>query len=270
MVGRLWGTRVFGDLAGQSFYFLEKNAWQRKIGLFMLRRVTLIKVLGESVRNMLAEKYSLTNTIVMDNGVEIAADKQPQQARSLAGENIEVLHVGVLNRTKGIQPILLSVAELAARHPGIRFTFLGEWGDRSLETWARQYIEEAGIAEHVSFVGLVTGAAKWDHFARADVYLHPSTLDGQPLSILEAMGLGLPVVASRTGAIPDTVLHGRNGLLLDDVDPEHIVAAFDALVANPDLYERISANNLEDFSRRFTLDGFCRNIQSTLERLRDG
>jgi len=269
LVSRLGGTRVIGDLAGQSFYFLEKNIWQRKIGLFLLRKVTVIKVLGESIREMLREKYSLSNTLVIDNGVEIPDDRPPLRARSLDRSQIEVLHVGVLNQTKGIKPILLSVPELVSRFPGIRFTFIGVWGDRRLESWARQYIEDAGIAQHISLVGLVTGPAKWDYFTRADIYLHPSTLDGQPLSILEAMGMGIPVIASRTGAIPDTVSHGRNGLLLDAVDSQNIIAAFEVLIDTPDLYSGISENNLRDFSKRFTLENYCSNLHHELVQLRD-
>jgi len=158
---------------------------------------------------------------------------------------------------------------LANRFPGIRFTFVGEWGDRRLESWARNFIEESKIAKQVSFVGLVTGEAKWDYYARASIYLHPSSLDGQPLSILEAMGLGLPVIASRTGAIPDTVIHGRNGLLLDFVDSQHIVEAFESLIDTPDLYQKISENNLSDYSKRFTLENYCHNVHQALERIRD-
>lgn len=268
-LSRLLGTKILGDLAGMTFYFLEKSRWQRRIGLSLLRRVTVIKVLGDSLKDMLREKYALTNTLVMDNGVELAADRRPPRARSLTGKSLEVLHVGVLNQTKGIKSILQSVPALAARFPDIRFTFLGEWGDRGLESWVRQHIEEAGIARYVSFVGLVTGDAKWEYFARSDIYFHPSSLDGQPLSILEAMGMGLPVIASKAGAIPDTVIQGRNGILLDAVDSEHIVAAFGTLADTPGLYASMSQNNLHDFYKRFTLENFCRNIKHTLEQLRD-
>ncbi|MCV7227179.1 glycosyltransferase family 4 protein [Mycolicibacterium komossense] len=73
----------------------------------------------------------------------------------------------------------------------------------------------------------------WDLLAGADMMCFPSAIDQSPNVILEAGAAGLPVIASRTGAIPDMVVDGRTGILVDHLDQANILAALRMLLDNP-------------------------------------
>ena len=108
-----------------------------------------------------------------------------------------------------------------------------------------------------------------DRYARAGVFVFPS-LWHEPFGIpvIEAMAAGLPVVATRGGALPEIVIHGETGLLVDRGDAEGLSAAIATLLANPDLRARMGAAGRERVRNLFTWD-HCVDRLSELYALAD-
>lgn len=113
--------------------------------------------------------------------------------------------------------------------------------------------EELGNAE-VRFVPFVNDPADVArHYHAADVYVHPSVVDTFPNSVLEALACGLPVVATRVGAIPEEVDEELAGLLVPPRDPSSLRAALERVLVDDERRQRLGRSAAEEAQRRFSL-----------------
>ncbi len=140
---------------------------------------------------------------------------------------------------KGLHTSLRAFARFAEEFPRSRFTIAGEGPLRGeLEALAR----ELGVAEQVAFTGFLSQEALKQQLDGAHVFLHPSELgadgnqEGVPNSMLEAMAVGLPVVATRHGGIPEAVEEGVSGYLVAERDDAALAGAMRRLAQDPDRY----------------------------------
>lgn len=141
-------------------------------------------------------------------------------------------HVGALIGYQKGQPLLI---EAARERPRVQFVFVGSGPD---EAALRAQSEGLG---NVHFAGQVEDVAS--HLASFDVFAFPSLFEGLGSILLDAMALELPIVASRTGGIPDIIRDGDNGLLVPPDDSDALGAAIDRLLDDTLLQERFAANN---------------------------
>lgn len=88
---------------------------------------------------------------------------------------------------------------------------------------------------------------------RADIFVLPSRAENQPVSILEAMARGVPVVATRVGAIPEQIDDGASGLLVDPGNAEQLAAALEQLIISPEKREAFGAAGQARFTRDFSV-----------------
>lgn len=93
--------------------------------------------------------------------------------------------------------------------------------------------DRLGLARRVAFLGTVPLAELRERYARASVFCLPSKQEGFGIVFLEAMAAGLPVVAGRAAAVPETVAEGETGLLVDPSDPAALATALAGLLAQP-------------------------------------
>jgi glycosyltransferase involved in cell wall biosynthesis len=144
---------------------------------------------------------------------------EPSRRQSTDG-SFTIGSLGRLDRVKGYDLLLQAVASL----PQTRLVILGDGAERpELERQAR----DLGIADRVAMPG-------WEpeprvRLAEWDVFCLPSRSEGYPLSIVEAMFAGLPVVATAVGSVAEAVQENRTGLLVAKDDPEALTAALAAL-----------------------------------------
>ena len=254
-------VRVVGDLAGADFQFLQRGSTIGVYGRWLLRRLAVIRVLGEPIAATL-RAHGLDNAVIVSNGI----DEPPGAAveRTL-GREPSFLYVGKLAEAKGVLTLLEFVRELAASgNPG-RLDLVGEWENPAFEAKALALIATDGLDDRVRVHGLLVGDAKWQMFRSADVLLHPTHWDGQPVTVLEALAFGLPVVATRVGAIPDTIRSGVDGYLMADRGAAEIAAGVRAITCDPDVYAAFSAHARRSFLDRFTSARFEQAMSALLE-----
>ena len=104
--------------------------------------------------------------------------------------------------------------------------------------------------------GAIHGPEKWTIFQEADVFVLPSHNECFPLTILEAMSAGLPVVASRIGGIPDMIGDGGEGFIVPMKDEEALFKATSQLCKDQALLQRMSADALLAYNQRYTIEHF--------------
>lgn len=252
--------KLLGELAGSSFYFLESNFIIQKICISSLRKFDSIRVLGDATLQYL-NNYGISNGYVMDNGVQIPHTGLRIAKRFKEGQMPHLLFVGALNKEKGIF-VLSEIADLLQQNK-IEFIFdiVGEWSSKQERDEFHHLINLKGIDGRFKFHGLQINDSKWDLFLNADLFIFPSFNEGQPITILEALAFGLPIVSSNVGLIPETIKDGINGLIINGNKGSDFLNGINRLLSNRDLYEKISKNNIELYNKRFTAEIYTRSFQ---------
>lgn len=172
-----------------------------------------------------------------------------------------VLTLARLEKQKGI-PYLLDVA---SRVPEASFAIAGDGPDRAaLEMRAR----ELGIADRVTFLGRRSDVPEL--LAATDVFMLPSLYEGLPLTVLEAMAAGRPVIATAAGGTGEVVIDGETGLLVPPADPAALAAALRRLLADPAEAVRLAATARDRVQRDYGIDVMVRRIESIYDEVRGG
>jgi len=263
-VARKMGSRVCAELAGMRFEFRHRPS-QWRIAYPVLNAITSLRYLAHSIREAHRELNG-PYPVVFYNGVE--APPPPQ--RENAVDHLRVSYVGALEPAKGFD-VFIDTACLAGKLGlPIEWTAVGEWCHAAYREAVFARLKTVRPEPRVSFPGLLLGKQKWRAYQSADVLLHPSRLDGQPLAILEAMSQGLAIIAGRVGAIPETLVDGRNGRLLDRFDPTIILDTLAEWRADPQRLRAISEQNVEDFKVRFTAERYVRRFSEWLHAVARG
>lgn len=128
-----------------------------------------------------------------------------------------LLFLGLIGFNKGIYD-LLDVID--THQEEFRGDFILKVGGNGEVEKLQELIAKKGISDIVNYEGWVSGDKKADLLNGADVYVLPSYKEGLPISILEAMSYSLPVISTRVGGIPEIIINGKNGFLINPGDKE--------------------------------------------------
>ena len=172
-----------------------------------------------------------------------------------------ILSVGRLRAKKGLDTLIDACAALRQRGQAFVCEIVG-YGEEQARLEAQ--IERLGLGDCVRLPGKLAREQVIARYARAAVYVQPSRIaadgdrDGIPNVLLEAMAMGLPVVASNVSGIPELVGHGHNGLLVEPDRPEALADAIVRLLAQPQLCAELGGQARQTVTASFDND---RNLQ---------
>jgi glycosyltransferase involved in cell wall biosynthesis len=164
----------------------------------------------------------------------------------------------------GPQKALVVLLEALAGLPGVRLTVAGDGPERAaLERRSR----ELGLDGRVSFLGSVPRERVLRLFRAADAAVLPSAWENFPHTVVEALAVGCPVIATAVGGVPEVVRDGENGLLVPPGDPSALRDAIARFFAEDELRERLAAaapGSVEGYSEESVFE----RIEAALERAR--
>jgi glycosyltransferase involved in cell wall biosynthesis len=188
-----------------------KAKFRRALERIASRRVEVIACVSASIRDFVNEQMRLPTAVtVVHNGIP---DRRPAPPRAHNGTR-RLISVGRLAPIKNYDALLRAFAELTRRMPRSRLTLVGDGPERQhLERLA----ERLCIASSVEFKGFSDDVPGL--LAAHDMFVLSSRHEGISVAILEAMRAGLPVVATRVGGVPETVIDGVTGRLVETDDP---------------------------------------------------
>jgi glycosyltransferase involved in cell wall biosynthesis len=196
---------------------------------------------------------------VVPNGVDPRRFEVP--ARRGARDDVAIAFVGTLKPWHGLDGLLDAFASLATALPRARLLLIGDGPERSA---LADRASRAGIAGHITWTGAVAPEQVPSLLAGADVGVAPyprlPDFYFSPLKVLEYMAAGLPVVASRSGSLPDLVGHGVHGLLYEPGDVPGLAAGIAELAADPPLRRRLGQRGQEKVRREHTWEAVARRI----------
>lgn len=158
-----------------------------------------------------------------------------------------LVQAAMLRGEKGHQTILQAMVLLRARWPHLRYVIAGEGPELA---HLQSEITRLGLADNVLLAGMVQPVAAL--LARADLVLMPSSYEPLGMSQIEALGLGVPVLASRTGGIPETITDGQTGCLLPPGEVQAWASAIDHALLHPDKMQSLAQAGCQDVRHRFS------------------
>ena len=137
-------------------------------------------------------------------------------------------------------------ALLSKRYPDFELVMAGH--DRGMLAGLKQMAIDYGIGEKVTFPGYISNGKKNSYAKHLDIYICTNRIDNAPVTFIEMMAMGLPIVSVNVGGIPHFIEHRQNGLLVDLDDDEAMANAVSILVDNPEQTVKMIEN-----ARRFSL-----------------
>jgi glycosyltransferase involved in cell wall biosynthesis len=212
-----------------------------------LTTVTVCVAEHERATGLAARTCSEARTVVIPNAIDARTVPLTPGRR----QTPQFVAVGRLKAPKDFVTLVRAVAELPQE--SCELLIVGEGPDRpGLEA----EIDRLGLDGRVRLAGERDDVP--DLLAGADVFVLASASEGMPISVLEAMAAGLPVVASRVGGVPEVVADGETGLLVPPGSPQELAEALRRLLADPELRQRLGDAGRIRVRERFDLAPFRR------------
>ena len=162
-----------------------------------------------------------------------------------------LLYVGRIVPKKGLH-VLIKALSLVNNVGNIELAIAGPVEEKYLRK-LQNLVAELKLEIHVEFKGRITEKEKVGLMSACSVFVCPTLADYHPIVLVEAQALGAPVISTKVGAIPEIVLHGKTGLLIEPNNERELAKAIDALLEDESLRRRFSLN-ARKFAENFVLE----------------
>lgn len=245
-----------GLLSSPSVDFIEK------FNCFFLTH-KIITVSQELQTYLISRGVSDKKIKVIRNGIDldrITGDIKNNSIRaslSIASNSLLLGVVGRLVRVKGHNYLFYCLKKML--DSGYHVTLL-VLGDGSLEEEYKKLIQQIGISDYVRFLGFVENSLHY--IASFDLLVMPSLNEGIPMSLLEAMAMGVPVIASRVGGIPEVIEDESTGILVEPKNVEELYQACARLASDERLRKKIASNAMKHIRTKYSS---VKSAQNTLQ-----
>lgn len=250
--------------------FLDRNLIARRADAF-------VAVSRLDQRRMVEiERIPESKTRFIPNGIPPSLPLNPQhdarEKLGIAPDQPVIGMVAILRAQKAVDVLIRAAALIRDAVPNVKVLLVGGGETAGGPDEGNPYIQglralsaELGLESTIEFLGLRTDIP--DLLASFDVAVLSSDYEGSPLSVLEYMEAGKPVVATRVGGVPDLVEDRVTGLLVEPQDPEAFAAAVIELLRDPDRAEAMGRAGQALRMRDFTIDATLRRVESLYEEL---
>ena len=224
------------------------TTWTEANERYCVRAADLLTTPSQDMARVVSESYDVHGMQfrALANPIDVSMFERTRGCKTNGGNSrgVLVLHVGRLERVKGIDVLVRAIPRVVEQAPKTRFAFIGEDRadalGRSCQEQLMKSVRERGVQDHVKFLGSVDQSTLIAWYHRADVAVVPSlNYESFSYTCAQAMAAGLPVVASRIGGIPETLDDGISGLLVEPGKVEALSQALVILARDGDLRRRM-------------------------------
>jgi glycosyltransferase involved in cell wall biosynthesis len=189
-------------------------------------------------------------------------------------DTMRFLFLGHLTPQKGIDDLAQALAALGpSEAQRVQLELVGNPPHANQLPRIRALFEAAGFEKRVQFLGNLYGADKLRALQRADVFILPSHQESFCIANVEAMAAGLPVISTRTGAIPEVIRDGVEGILVPVRDPQALTAAIETLWRDPQKRRRMgiaARQRARDYDWSIISARIARIYEDVLQPVRTG
>lgn len=245
------------------YFHTIPERFQKNSSFFYSRILSNLKVskyvvLGEHMRYFFQNNLEISNvtvvpnTVVESNAREISLDV----AQRLHGKlSSEIVFLSNLQPNKGLDQVLLFALNVTRKYPKINFKIIGPIVDPEYMNEIRNKLLEYRLETNFEFLGYVSGKQKFEILQAADFLLFTSKLrEGQPLSILESLSVGTPVLTFPSGGSVDMIIHGYNGFVSDSIDS--LADYYSSMLLSDNLYLTLRKHSIKFYEKHYSLDKY--------------
>lgn len=259
-------TAVFANVLGYTLNFFKrarlvslqtvsKAMRYPALDRFVLSRFDVLVAGSSDVRNYLIGHGQNTDRIeVVNNWVDfssrnVTVDSQATRMKyGIGPDEILIGCIGRLHHQKGQEFLIRAFRQLKPKRPNLRLMLVGEG-----PTGDMLRLEAQGLGGDVIFTGAVVGDDYNNLLNSFDLYAQPSRFEGLPRTLLDAMYLGKPIIATAVNGNLDALRDGENGLLVPAENSEAIIVALESLLDDPDRASRMASQAHQDALQFFAM-----------------
>jgi glycosyltransferase involved in cell wall biosynthesis len=265
--GNAGGRPVVLTSHGTDLFLLDRFPAARRLAGPIFRSASQVTVISTPLLERVA-KLGVPRDRISVLPMPLTADRftlAPSHGRDPG----RMLFVGRLIERKGAEFAIRAVAELRRKGRAAHLTIVGDGADR---TRLEALVKELGLFGVVELAGALPHDAVAEHYRTASVLLMPAVTDwkgeqeGFGMVLVEAMASGLPIVATRSGGIPDVVTDGATGLLVPERDPVALATAAARLLDDPELAARLAGAARAELDGRFAPGAIARGYEAIYQR----
>lgn len=271
IAGRLAGVPVIISTVHNSLKDYEVRSLRRWLYAFLLRLtlplVHRIVCVSEANRRDLIEECPAASAkaYTVYNGVDPSAfpsqlDRQTVRQKFGITQGPVLVTIARLTEQKGHRYLMQALPRLLQTWPQLCCMFVGEG---ELRDALHHMAIDLGVEQACRFMGVREDIA--DILAAVDVVVLPSSSEGFPFVLLEALAMGCPVVASRVNGIPELIENQKTGLLVSPRDPHALMVAIREVLSNPTAASKMGAEGRAVVRERFTVDRMVANTTAIFD-----
>ena len=249
---------IFHSHAGafNEFYWKRGNLY-RSVCRFIINNSEAVIVLSDVWNDFFQKNFRIKKLFVLKNPVE---HRPPVTVKAINNPGITtLLFLGRIADHKGIFDLINLLVEDQKEFRGKVKLLIG--GNHEVER-LQNAIKDGGIKDIAEYIGWVQDADKDRFFSMCDYFILPTYHEGMPMTILESLSYGKPVMTTPVGSIPEIIEDGKNGFLFKPGDMKHLKEILLHTISNRTCYESLRTNALNT-----AIDFYPESIKSELEKL---
>ena len=253
---------VFFMRSGHFIESVNRSLVHRYFASALLRIPNVIGAQGENWREFYnrlgvpSDSISIVRNWLPPGFVPIDNPK-----RFVGQRPVKFVYVGWLVEKKGVIELLRAVSKFTD-HTAFSLTLIG---GGTLYEYCRGYIDNNNLKATVELLGWCEHEDVAKTLDASDVFILPSRAEGFPNAMLEAMGKGLPVIATDVGGVSDSLINEVNGFLLEQGDEYSIYSAMKRYISDPSLIEQHSRASIDICQRRHSYRDNCHKLISLFQ-----
>jgi glycosyltransferase involved in cell wall biosynthesis len=266
LVSRAFSRKTILHIHGGGFkeFYQDSNCFSK----FLIRKTLGLSheviVLSPSWGKFLEGLLAKDRIAVIENFVDLSQFHTYVRKYDASKRPITVLFVGgTAAKEKGLYDIINAIPLVLEQYRDILFVFVACSSISEL----RIFSEKEPMASHTRLLGYLHGDEKLQIFFESDIFILPSYGEGLPITILEAMATGLPVIATSVGAIPEVIEDGKNGFLIEVGDYMDLAKKILTLARDIKLRQEIGKNNLKKIERQYNKDLIVSKLSAEYDEL---
>ena len=261
-LARLLGRKVVMHVHGGGFREYYHDGHQQFVKC-VLSRCDIVVVLSQEWRDFFIKEVECTKVVVIPNLIAPAESANVSQNLLGGCGKLHLLFLGLISDDKGIFDLLQVMAE---HKPELEGKFVLHVAGAGEVDRMYKVVDDCGMTGMVIYEGWVAGTKKSELFCTCDALILPSYYEGLPLSVLEAMTYGMPILATNIGGIPSVVHDGFNGFLFAPGDKQAMFVAIDRYVNDKVLCQSMGINSCH-LATPYLPDAVAANLRSLYSTL---
>jgi glycosyltransferase involved in cell wall biosynthesis len=269
---RLLGVKyTIGHLHGGAFieFWNNLSSFRKRHALKQLKKLDVFIVLSESWKDKIIKCVGIEEQKikVLHNVIDIEFEDHFKDFHRDYGEKVKITLLGLnlIDSRKGLYDLLEAVTFIKDKSR-FELVIIGNEREPGVLANAARMVQEKGLT-NILIQGPVWGAEKIKWFEKADVLILPSHVENFPVVVLEAASAGIPVIASKLGALPDLFTHNFDILFVEPKDIVQLNNNIEYLINNQNERKRLGENIKHTFEEKLTRKRVVENLKDIYNNL---